>query len=98
MYYKCSLGRLHYLDIRCELVDFMIIFDISNGFIICSEILALINFRIPRKHTRDLIYLTFRFTKQTLVQIHSSLGFFFQSILLLLHLIFFGKSRRSFTT
>ena len=29
----------------------MLVFDILNGLVICPEILAQINFHIPRKHT-----------------------------------------------
>ena len=48
-----SIG-VHQLEVRRNLADIMFIFNILNGFIICPKILALINFRIPRKNTRNL--------------------------------------------
>ncbi|KAF0760449.1 MI domain-containing protein [Aphis craccivora] len=98
----CSVKHLqdsievHYLEVRRNLADIMFIFDILNGFVICPEILALINFRIPRKSTRNLDLFKIPFYKTNI-----GTNSFLPRVLFLANIIsatldFFNMSRYTF--
>ena len=74
----------------------MFIFDILNGFVICPEILALINFRVPRKNTRNLDLFKIPFYKTNIGTNSFLPRALFLANIISASLDFFNMSRYSF--